>query len=73
MLKQQGIFTCKNYDGLLSISKGVFMHFLVMGFVMTTSPNSKSRKLRNKAIAKAKAWADERRKTKKCKYSLRNL
>jgi hypothetical protein len=39
---------------------------------MTASPNSKSSKLRNKAIvkAKAKAWADERRKLKNATKSL---
>jgi hypothetical protein len=42
---------------------------------MTASPNSKSRKLRNKAIAKAKAkaWADERRKSKNATKSLEEV
>jgi RNase H-fold protein (predicted Holliday junction resolvase) len=40
---------------------------------MSTSPNSKSRKLRNKAIAKAKACADERRKTKNATKSLEEV
>jgi hypothetical protein len=40
---------------------------------MTASPNSKKIKLRNKAIAKAKAWADERRKSKNATKSLEEV